>query len=63
MYLLIIFLPLISAFLAGFAGRKLGVEGAKVLSSTLMGITFMLSVFVFVEVCLNGAPTYIELFS
>lgn len=63
MYLLIIYLPLISATLAGFAGRALGSNGARIFTSSLLVITFMLSLFVFNEVCLNSAPTYIHLFS
>lgn len=63
MYLLIIYLPLISAALAGLSGRALGSNGARILTSSLLVLTFMLSLFVFVEVCLNSAPTYIHFFS
>ena len=39
MYLLVVFLPLLSAFLAGLGGRKLGSKGAGYISCLLMGVT------------------------
>ncbi len=63
MYLLIVCLPLISAGIGGLGGRIIGQEGAKILTSSLMIITFFISLFLFNEVCLNSSPTVIHLFS
>jgi NADH-quinone oxidoreductase subunit L len=43
MYLLILFIPLISASIAGLFGRKLGEKGAGIVTSTLIIITSLLS--------------------
>jgi hypothetical protein len=43
MYLLILFMPLISASLSGISGRKLGGAGAGVVTSTLIVLTSLLS--------------------
>lgn len=39
MYLLVIFLPLLSAFVTGLGGRKLGSKGAGYISCFLIGVT------------------------
>lgn len=52
-----------SAALAGFSGRALGSNGARIFTSSLLVLTFLISLFVFAEVCLNSAPTYIHFFS
>ena len=62
MYLLVIYLPLISAFVAGFCGRWLGKKGASWFTTILLGITFLLSCFIFYEVCLYRVPCYINIF-
>lgn len=61
MYLLIIFLPLLSAFISGFTGRYIGTRGAQILTTSLILITFLLSIFVFYEVGFSGIPCYINL--
>lgn len=43
MYLLVLFLPLLSALLTGFGGRKLGHKGSGYLSCSLIGVTALLS--------------------
>ena len=43
MYLLIVFLPLISALTAGLFGRFIGREGAKWITVSCIVITFILS--------------------
>ncbi len=63
MYLLIIYIPLISATIGGLGGRWIGNKGAKLITSTLLVITFIISLYIFNEVCLNSSPTYIELMS
>ena len=62
MYLLILFIPLISASIAGLFGRKLGEKGAGIVTSTLVIITSLLSWMAFYEVGLCGNTIYINLF-
>jgi NADH-ubiquinone oxidoreductase chain 5 len=61
MYLILIFLPLLSAFTAGMFGRKIGSYGASILTVTCLIITFFLSIFCFYEVGLVGSVVYIKL--
>lgn len=63
MYLLILFIPLISATLAGLFGRYLGEKGSGMVTSTLIVITCMLSWIAFYEVGICGATTYIHLWN
>lgn len=60
MYLLILYLPLISAMTVGLLGRKLGKKGGTFLSTSLIGLAFLLSSYIFYEVCLLGSKTNIE---
>ena len=61
MYLLIVFLPLISALTAGLFGRFIGREGAKWITVGCIVTTFILSSVAFYEVALAGSPCYFEL--
>ena len=61
MYLLIIFLPLIGFLNAALFGRKIGPQGAAILTVNCLVVTFMLSFFAFYEVALVGCCTYIKL--
>jgi NADH-ubiquinone oxidoreductase chain 5 len=63
MYLIIIFLPLLSAISSGFFGYFIGRKGASILTTSCIGITFLLSCFSFYEVGLMGSNCYITLFS
>ena len=63
MYLILIFLPLFSAITAGLFGRKIGPNGASILTVTSLIITFLLSLFCFYEVGLAGSVVYIKLSS
>ncbi len=63
MYLLILFIPLISATLAGLFGRNLGEKGAGIITSTLIVITCLLSWTAFYEVGVCGATTYLHLWN
>lgn len=60
MYLLIIYLPLISAAISGLWGRGIGSNGARFLTSTLLVFSFFVSLVIFFEVVLMSAPTYIN---
>jgi NADH-ubiquinone oxidoreductase chain 5 len=63
MYLTLIFLPLISAGITSLFGRKLGKEGAAILTSSSVAISAILSMVAFYEVGLCSSPCYIKLFS
>jgi NADH-ubiquinone oxidoreductase chain 5 len=62
MYLAIITLPLLGSVVSGFFGRKVGVNGAQLISCISVVITTMLSIVAFFEVGLNNIPTSINLF-
>jgi len=61
MYLLIIYLPFLGAFIAGFFGRFLGSFGASFITTTCLFISFLLSLLIFYETALIGCYTYIKL--
>ena len=62
MYLAIITLPLLGSIAAGFFGRKIGVSGAQLITSTSIIVTTLLAIITFFEVGLNNIPTSINLF-
>lgn len=59
MYLVLVFLPLLSFFSAAFLGRWIGPEGAKRITVGSISTTFLLSCLAFYEVGLAGSPTYL----
>jgi NADH-ubiquinone oxidoreductase chain 5 len=62
MYLVIIVLPLLGSIVAGFFGRKVGVNGAQLITcSSLITIT-VLAIIGFFEVGFNNIPVSIQLF-
>jgi NADH-ubiquinone oxidoreductase chain 5 len=63
MYLVIIFLPFLSALLTGLFGRALGIKGSYIISVTCLLITTLLAFVAFFEVALCKSTTSIELFS
>lgn len=62
MYLSIIILPLLGCIVSGFFGRKVGIRGAQLITSSCVIITTLLSVLSFVEVGFNNIPVTINLF-
>ena len=54
MELSIIFLPLIAAIIAGFFGRFIGDRNSEILTSLLVSISAILSIYVFYEVIANN---------
>lgn len=60
MYLGVLFLPLLSSVIVGFAGRFLGRKGSSILSTLLVGFTFLLSSFIFYEVGVCGDVSVIK---
>jgi len=61
MYILIPFLPLSAALIAGFGGRWLGGAGAGRLTTIRVASTFFLSIAAFQEVVLNQSPVVLRL--
>ena len=61
MYLLLIFLPLISSFCAGLFGRKIGSFGASCITVSCLLFTFFLSLLVFYEVSFLNCCVFIKL--
>nr|YP_010608746.1 NADH dehydrogenase subunit 5 [Drechslerella dactyloides]WAN89826.1 NADH dehydrogenase subunit 5 [Drechslerella dactyloides] len=62
MYLLIIILPLLGSILSGFFGRKIGVSGSQIITTTLVILTTLLAIIAYIEVGLNNIPVSIQLF-
>lgn len=60
MYLTIITLPLLSAIICGFFGRKTGIQGSQILSCILITMTTFLAIIAFYEVGLNESPVYLK---
>ena len=61
MYILVLFLPLLSAIISGLFGRKIGTKGAGILTSTCISTCVIVSCCIFYETVLNSSPTYIKL--
>jgi NADH-ubiquinone oxidoreductase chain 5 len=62
MYLAIIILPLLGSIVSGFFGRKIGVNGAQLITCGTVLVTTILAVIVFFEVGFNNVPVSIQLF-
>jgi NADH-ubiquinone oxidoreductase chain 5 len=63
MYLSILMLPLLGAVVSGFLGRKIGVTGSHIITTTSLFITSILAVVAFYEVGICGSPVSIKLTS
>ena len=48
----IVFLPLIGSFISGFFGKSIGYKYSQILTSSLVAISGILSLFIFYEVML-----------
>ena len=62
LYVLIVFLPLSAAFIAGFFGRVITDRGAQIVTSVAVSVSGILSLFVFVDIALGGNTEHVELF-
>jgi NADH-ubiquinone oxidoreductase chain 5 len=62
MYLVILFLPLLSAILCGFFGWYVGHLGSMLISCSLVVLTFLLACFAFYQVGICGFNKYLYLF-
>ena len=62
MYLAIIITPLLGSILSGFFGRKIGINGAQLITSCFTVFTTILALAIFYEVGFNNIPVSIKLF-
>ena len=62
MYLALIVLPLLGSIASGFFGRKIGVSGSHIVTSSSIIITTLLSIVIFFEVGLNNINVSLQLF-
>lgn len=62
MYLAIIVLPLLGSIVSGLLGRKVGVNGAQIITCSCLIITAILAVIALFEVGLNNISVSVELF-
>lgn len=62
MYLAILVLPLLGSIVSGLLGRKVGVSGAQIITSSCVIITAILSIVAFFEVGINNRAVSIQLF-
>jgi NADH-ubiquinone oxidoreductase chain 5 len=62
MYLAIIVLPLLGGIVSGILGRKIGVQGAQIITCSSMVITTFLTIIIFIEVGINNIPVLIKIF-
>jgi len=63
MYLSILVLPLLGSIVSGFLGRKIGVTGSHLVTTTCLLLSSILSVVAFYEVGICGSPVSIKLTS
>lgn len=54
MYLTILFLPMFGSIVGGLLGRKIGVTGAHLITTSCLLISALLSIIAFYEVAING---------
>jgi NADH-ubiquinone oxidoreductase chain 5 len=62
MYLSILILPLLGSLVAGFFGRKTGVQGAQLITCSSIIVTMVLSIIAFIEIGLNNTIVSVSLF-
>ena len=63
MYLLIVFLTLVSSLTVGFFGRFFGFYGSALLATSCLLVAFLISLFIFYEVAFVGCFSYLKLIS
>lgn len=63
MYLLVLFLPLLSFFVISLFGRYFGREGSSIIAFSLMLLTTLIAWFLFFEISVSKTLLTIELFT
>jgi NADH:ubiquinone oxidoreductase subunit 5 (subunit L)/multisubunit Na+/H+ antiporter MnhA subunit len=61
MYLLVLAIPALSAFVTGFFGKLLGKNGAQIINIGCMFVTFLVSSLIFYEVALLQYTCLVDL--
>ena len=61
MFLSILILPLLGAVISGFLGRKIGVTGSHIITSSSVILSALLATVAFYEVGIAGSPVYVYL--
>ena len=59
--ILVLFMPLLSAVVSGLFGRKIGVKGAGILTSSCIVASWIVSGCIFYETVINSSVVYIKL--
>nr|YP_010526689.1 NADH dehydrogenase subunit 5 [Pleurocordyceps sinensis]UXR11757.1 NADH dehydrogenase subunit 5 [Pleurocordyceps sinensis] len=62
MYLSIIILPLLGSIVSGLFGRKVGVNGSRIISCICVMLTTVLAIIAFIEIGFSNNPVSINLF-
>jgi len=62
MYVSIVFFPLFSFLIVMLFGRFLGDKGSAWLTTSVLGISFLISLFIFYEIGIENSKTLIPLF-
>ena len=62
LYVLIVFLPLAAAIIAGFFGRWITDKGAQYLTSGALTVSALLSLVAFKQIALDGTVEHVEIF-
>ena len=62
LYVLIVFLPLAAAIIAGFFGRWITDKGAQYVTSGALTVSALLSLVAFKQIALDGTVEYVEIF-
>ena len=63
MEVIAVFLPLLGAFIVGFFGRAIGDRGSQLITCGCMGLSAVLSVYLFYDVAVAGNVRITELFT
>jgi NADH-ubiquinone oxidoreductase chain 5 len=61
MYLSILILPLLGATVSGLLGRKIGVSGSHLITTTCLFLTSILAIIAFYEVGICASPVTVKL--
>lgn len=62
MYLCILILPLLTCFISGFYGRKLGYKGVQFITISGLSLVILITSLIFYEVGIQKTCTYLKLF-
>jgi NADH-quinone oxidoreductase subunit L len=61
MYHAIVFLPLVGFLIAGLLGRLIGARASEIVTTSLLGLSALLSWIAFIQVGFGGGTTRVQL--